>query len=123
MKTGRTEKLYIRPALLGAVIMAVVFSHFAVSQSISFQSEKEAVVSEAINNQPVEIKTTVEAEKPDLAAAPKKAAAMTPAAEPEADKFAARQADLKQTVIKKREAPRESRTERLRRAERLLTGI
>lgn len=121
MKAGRTTKWYIRPSIAAAAIIAVVFSHFAVSQFIFFENEKDSVIGEAISKQSVEIKTEFEAEKPDAAAAPKNNASVSFVVEPR--EIAPKQATVKQTVIKKKEAPRESRAERLRRAEKLLTGI
>lgn len=125
MKRDRTGKSYIRPSIIGAVIFAVLFSHFAVSQFISFQSEQDSLISEAISTLPVEIKTESAAKKSEPLTMPKQAPRVSPVPEPESesDEIAPRQAVMKERVIKKKEAPRESESERLRRAEKLLTGV
>lgn len=121
MKAGKTTKWYIRPSIAAAAIIAVVFSHFAVSQFIFFENEKDSVIGEAVNKQTVENKTESDAKKPDVAVAPKNNASVSFIARPQ--EIAPEQTTVKQTVIKKKQAPRESRAERLRRAEKLLTGV
>jgi type IV secretory pathway VirB10-like protein len=110
--------------IAGAAILAIIVLHFA-AQFIFFQSEKPSPEIEAISRQSVEIEsesepnleieTQSEARKPDVVAMPEKAA---PNIQPE-PKIAPSQ---QQTLIRKKE-PRESKAERLRRAERLLTGV
>jgi type IV secretory pathway VirB10-like protein len=105
-----------------AAIFAVIILHF-VSQFIFLQSEKTALETEAINHQSVEIKPESEpareietesaATETETVTRP---SAVQPVVQPEPKIEPAR------VVIKKKE-PRESRTERLRRAERLLTGV
>jgi hypothetical protein len=123
MKIVKIGKSYIRPSIIAAAIIAVVFSHFAVSQFIFFESEKDSVISEAISKQPFENRTEFEAKKTDVVIAPKTIAPASPISEPETRRPALRQTAVESTVIKKKEAPRDSRTERLRRAEKLLTGV
>lgn len=108
-----TKKHYVSVV---AAIFAVIVLHLA-AQFIFFRSENsESEISsfKIENEQPVEIKTEYETKTPDIiekpvlappVVKPKPAAAAPP-----------------RTVLKKRE-PRESRTERLRRAEKILTGI
>jgi cell division protein FtsN len=110
--------------IAGAAILAIIVLHFA-AQFIFFQSEKPAPEIEAISRQSVEIEsenqpgpeieTESEARKPDVVAMPEKAPLNV---QPEPKTAPSQQ----QTLIRKKE-PRESKTERLRRAERLLTGV
>jgi cytoskeletal protein RodZ len=132
-QTSNIGESNIRPSVLskltrrnntiaGAAILAVIVLHF-VSQFVFFQGENPAPKIEAINqpiaeikseNAPVaEIKTESEAKKPEIADAPD---AIPPIVQPEPKNAPSR------VVIKKKES-RESRAERLRRAERILTGI
>jgi hypothetical protein len=110
----------------GAAIFVIIILHF-VSQFIFFQSEKVLPeTEEALNRQSVELKPAEnkpEISKPESAVTAKKpeAAAINitdaaPIVQPQPASATPR------TVIKKKET-RESRAERLRRAERLLTGI
>ena len=111
--------------IAGAAILAIIVLHFA-AQFIFFQSEKPSPEIEAISRQSIEIEpenepnleieTQSEARKPDVVAMPEKAA---PNVQPE-PKIAPPQPQ--QTLIRKKE-PRESKSERLRQAERLLTGV
>jgi type IV secretory pathway VirB10-like protein len=108
--------------IAGAAILAVIVLHF-VSQFIFFPSQKPAPEIEAMSRQSVEIKAEnepvaeieIESEpkKPEIVTMPEKA---PPNAQPEI------RIAPSQTLIRKKE-PRESKAERLRRAERLLTGV
>ena len=138
---GGSSESNIRPSLLnkpaprhytraGAAIFVIIILHF-VSQFIFLQSEKTAPKTEAINHQSVEIQPEAEirpennqiaeietesaAKKPRSVTKPK---TVPPVVQPEPTSAPSR------AVIKKKE-PRggESRAERLRRAERLLTGV
>lgn len=107
----------------GAAILVIIILHF-VSQFMFFQSEKASQEIEAINHRSVEIKPEIEtggseteaaAKKPEVADIPNAEAA--PVAQPQS-----KPAPPTRVVIKKKES-RESRAERLRRAEKFLTGI
>lgn len=113
------RKLYIKA---GAAIVAIIILHF-VSQFIFIQNEKPVseVSSAAAKNEQsvesiesIEIKTEDESKTSEIVKAP---IPVPPAAVQPEIKIAP-----SQMVIKKKE-PRESRAERLRRAERLLTGV
>ncbi|MDQ3800943.1 MAG: hypothetical protein M3384_16090 [Acidobacteriota bacterium] len=107
----------------GAAIFVIIVLHF-VSQFIFFQSEKVLPKTEALNRQSVEIKpeNKPEINKPETAVTAKKPEAavsiptVAPVVQPQPASAPSR------IMIKKKE-PRESKAERLRRAERLLTGI
>lgn len=109
--------------IAGAAILAVIVLHF-VSQFVFFQSEKPAFKNEAIsqpiaeikseNDSRIEIETEFEAKKPDVAEVPD--AAVSPTVQPEPGTVAPSR------IVKKKET-RETRAERLRRAEKFLTGI
>lgn len=126
MKLRVTNKLHIRPSLAGAAILAVIVLHFVVSQFISFESRKESSVAEVISQPDIEISTEYEAKKLDVAVAPKvvQAAPVTSISQSEAndDEVELKRETVKQPLARKKE-PRESRAERLRRAEKLLTGV
>jgi hypothetical protein len=123
MKAYKIGKSYIRTTLLGAAIIAVVFSHFAVSQFNAFQSEKNSVVTEAINKQHVEIESEFEAQKPEIFTITEEAVPVSSNFAPEINRPTPKRVVIKQTEIRKKETHRESKAERLRRAERLLTGV
>ena len=109
----------------GAAILAIIILHF-VSQFIFLQNENyeservSAKTKDTRNNkqnseQNVEIKTEYETRDSGIIQTP------APAAVPPTFRRKTETAPS-QTVIKKKE-PRESRAERLRRAERILTGV
>ena len=113
-----TRKLYIKA---GAAIFAIIILHF-VSQFIFIQNEKlESEITSAATEieqssesiKSTEIKTEDKTKTSEIVKAPVPAA---PIVQPETKIAPSR------TVIKKKE-PRESRAERLRRAERILTGV
>ena len=113
-----TRKLYIKA---GAAIFAIIILHF-VSQFIFIQNEKhESEITSAATEieqssesiKSTEIKTEDKTKTSEIVKAPVTAA---PIVQPETKIAPSR------TVIKKKE-PRESRAERLRRAERILTGV
>lgn len=122
--TGKPAQRHYKTAV--AAIFAVIVLHF-VSQFIFFQDEKISLKTDSVSHRSVEIEFANElpsAEiKPETAAAKKPEAApapeiVLPVAQPEQPKPAA----VSRVVIKKKET-RESKAERLRRAERILTGI
>ena len=109
----------------GAAILVIIILHF-VSQFMFFQSEKTSQEIEAINHRSVEIKPEIEpsgaietegeTKKPEVADIPN--AAPAPVVQPQS-----KPAPPPSRVVIKKKEPRESRAERLRRAEKLLTGI
>ena len=113
-----TRKLYIKA---GAVIFAIIILHF-VSQFIFIQNEKlESEITSAVTEpeqsvesiKSAEIKTEAKTKNVEIVKAPVPAA---PTVQPEPKIAPSR------TILKKKET-RESRAERLRRAERILTGV
>jgi hypothetical protein len=101
------------PTKLGAAVFALVVLHF-VSQFVFFQSEKQTP---QIENEPgIEIKTEYEAKTPEVITMPD--ADIPAVVKPEIETTT----PSRKTMIKKKEQPRESTAERLRRAERILTG-
>lgn len=113
-----SRKLYIKA---GTAIFAIIILHF-VSQFIFIQNEKlESELTSAVTEpersvesiDSNEIKTEAKTRTSEIIKAPVPAA---PILQPETKIAPSR------TAIKKKE-PRESRAERLRRAERILTGI
>ena len=122
--TGKSAQRHYSKAV--AAIFAVIILHF-VSQLIFFKDEKISLKTDAVSHRSVEIEFENElpgAEiKTESAAAVKKPEAETmpetvsPGVQPEERKSAA-----SRVFIKKKET-RESKAERLRRAEKILTGI
>jgi len=112
------SKMRIRSLLTGAAIFAIIILH-TVSQFVFFRGEKIASETDAVNNRIVEIKpenesgaeikTEFEARSLDNGTLPDTV--------PTESKFVA-----PRRVIKKKE-PRQSKAERLRNAERILTGV
>lgn len=123
----KNGKSYIRPSVIAVAVLAVVFSHFAVSQFITFETEKDSVITEAINIPPVKIKTESEVKEPGIAITARRDEEISPVPKRENGGFAPKQAVVRQVVrqkeTRKKESDRESRAERLRRAEKLLTGV
>ena len=127
-QTSEASESHIRPSFLnelaqkhrnkfGAAIFAIIALHF-ISQFVFFQSDNSQIeenLPKIENEQTVEIKTENQPSEPDIVAKPETTAAPT-IVQPE------RKIAPPQTLIKKKE-PRESRAERLRRAEKLLTGV
>ena len=126
-QTPGTGESHARPSFLnklahrhrnkfGTAIFAIIALHF-VSQFIFFpndDSQMEENSPKVENQQTVEIKTENQVSEPNIVAKPE--AAVPSIVQP------ARKIAPPPTLIKKKE-PRESRAERLRRAERLLTGV
>lgn len=124
-----------------AAIFAVIVLHF-VSQSIFFQSEKDSLKTEAISHRSVEIEFETERqsaqieteptakEEPQIETTPQppqqqqqkkkqqQQKTILPVAEPEL-----KPAPPPTRVVIKKKETRESRAERLRRAEKILTGV
>lgn len=104
----------------GAAISALIVLHF-VSQFIFFQNDNapvEITAPKIENEQIVEIKPEKEPVKSDITALPAEA---VPAAPAVVEPVPAAAPPLQKSVKKKQS--RESKTERLRRAERILTGV
>ncbi|HXG86509.1 MAG TPA: hypothetical protein VNI84_21000 [Pyrinomonadaceae bacterium] len=118
MKANKARKSYVRPFLMGAAIFTVLVLHFAVSQFIAVESVKDSAVNESITKPPVAAEPQTEAKKPEAKTVTE---AAFPPVKPEPKVEVEREVE-KETVNKKK-APRESRAERLRRTEKILTGI
>lgn len=121
MKTNRVSKSYVRPSLGAMAIFALIIIHFA-SQFIFFRNEKPSLNTGSINEQSVEVKTENEAKKPDIIKTPgddeeETAVATAPPNNQPEPRFAPSRA-----IIRKKES-RESKSERLRRLEKVLTGV
>ncbi|HLM03031.1 MAG TPA: hypothetical protein VK400_18415 [Pyrinomonadaceae bacterium] len=122
--TGKSAQRRYSKAV--AAIFAVIVLHF-VSQLIFFQDEKISLKTDAVSHRSVEIEFENELPRAEIktesAAAAKKPEAETmpetvsPVVQPGEQKSAA-----SRVLIKKKET-RESKAERLRRAEKILTGI
>lgn len=121
MKANKADNLYIRPFLIGATIVTVVILHFAVSQFIFFkEGVKDVSVNELTVEQPAIIKPDDKAEKAETKNMIK---SVSPLPQPE-PKIEARQSVEKETeTVNRKKVPRETRAQRLRRAERILTGV
>lgn len=111
--------------IAGAAIFAIIVVHFVLQftfiQSENFRSALTSIPPEPIKEKSVEIKTVNdeiktnnEPIKLDIVTIPKTAASTFPPPQ--------RKTLISQTIVKKKE-PRESRAERLRRAEKILTGV
>ena len=106
------------PTKLGAAVFALIVLHFA-AQSILFRSENEFPKIE--NESIVEIETKYDVETPDVE---KMSESFVPSAIPASAQPEPRivKPSVQKATIKKKE-PAESKAERLRRAERILTGV
>lgn len=128
MKAKEITKTYFRPLFVGAAIFVVLVLHFAVSQFIAFDSEKNSSVSELIVKKPVEIKP--EYKEPEMIVKTSADTTQIKTVEPKPEQKSApkqqkvvKQFVIKRIVIERKEQPRETRAERLRRAEKILTGV
>ena len=124
-RTNEAGESNVRPSFLrklsrrnntiaGAAILAVIVLHF-VSPFIFFKSEdekSEKISPKIENEQIVEVKTEPEAKKPDIETMPEKAP-LNVQPEPK----------IAPPMLIRKKEQRESRATRLRRAEKLLTGI
>lgn len=119
MKAKNIRKSYIKPILLGAAILAVLVLHFAVSQFIALKGEKDLSVSELIEKQPVLIEPKTERKAAETIG---ETSVVSPIVERREQKIEPARAVERETVNRKK-TTRESRTERLRRTEKILTGI
>lgn len=102
-----------QPTKLGAAIFALIVLHF-LSQFVFFRGEIKTPQIE--NEQSVEIKTEYKAKMPEEIKMPD--ADIPKVAKPKIETSA----PARKTAVRKKEEQRESRAERLRRAERFLTG-
>ncbi|MBA2620238.1 MAG: hypothetical protein H0U87_03455 [Acidobacteria bacterium] len=123
MKTKNIGKSYVKPFLIGTAIFTVLILHFAVSQFIALDGEKDESVSELINKQPVIIEPEIESEpiESEPAESVSETKIVSPFERREQKTEPARA--IEKDAINRKKAARESRTERLRRAEKILTGI
>lgn len=114
-------KIYVRPFLFGATIITVLILHFAVSQFF-FQEEsaQDFSVNEVIIEQPAIIKPENKAEKADTINITD---TVSPPIESEPKIEARREIQKEAETVNRKKPPRETRAERLRRVERILTGI
>lgn len=122
-KTGK--KSYVQAILISAAIFTVLVFHFVVSQFIALKSEADSSVSELINKQPVAVEARSENKTAEEIIAPVAAAAKeatAPTVERRETRIEPKRAVESEPVDEKKPA-RETRTERLRRAEKILTGI
>lgn len=135
-QTNQVKKTYIRPSffskltrkshtMAAAIIFAVIVLHFASqfiffqdenNQTANLQTEKTSVVTETIKS--VEIEPEYDAENLKIAAMPES----VPRVVKSEIRIAPSRTVMSQKIINKSE-PRESRAERLRRAEKVLTGF
>jgi hypothetical protein len=127
-------KTYVKPVAIGAAIFSLLVLHFAVSQFIAFKSEADSALVELTEKQAAAIEPKVENKAPNASSAfvETQSAPSANAAAKTADSVSAierverkaepRSKAEKEAVGAKRVA-RETKAERLRRAERILTGI
>jgi hypothetical protein len=119
MKTEKVRlKSRIQTAFFGTAIIAIIILHF-VSQFTFFQSEN--LEADKISPKSLEIKNQYETKKPDIATIPEIVPPVERDDEQLEPKAAAKQPVVRQTVVRKKES-RESKSERLRRLEKVLTG-
>jgi hypothetical protein len=118
---ANARKTYVRSILIGATIITVLILHFAVSQFFFHEeSAEDFAVNELTTEQPVIIKPENEAKKAETINITDNVSAP---AQP-APKIEANQPVRKETeTVNRKKPPRESRAQRLRRVERILTGI
>lgn len=111
-------KSRIQTAFFGTAIIAIIILHL-VSQVAFFQSEN--LNADKLSPKSVEIKNQYETEKPDIATIPDTVPSVEQNDEQFEPKAVAKQPMVRQTVVRKKES-RESKSERLRRLEKVLTG-
>jgi hypothetical protein len=121
MKADKNRKIYVRPFFIGATIITVLILHFAISQFF-FQEEsvQDFSANEVIIEQPAIIKLENKAEKAETINITD---AVSPPVKPEPKIEAQREVQKETETVNRKKPPRETRAERLRRVERILTGI
>jgi hypothetical protein len=121
MKANKAGKTYVRPFIIGATIITVLILHFTVSQ---FFFQEKAVQDFSVNELTIEQPAII---KPENETEKVKTINMTDAVSPSVQpvkKVEVRQSIEKETeTVNRKKPPRESRAQRLRRAEKILTGI
>ena len=121
MKADKTRKIYVRPFLIGATIFTVLILHFTVTQFFFYEEGvQDFSVNELTVEQPAIIKPENEAEKVEVINITD--AVSTPV-KPEPKIEARREIEKETETVNRKKASRETRAERLRRVERILTGI
>lgn len=142
MRENQAGKTYIRPSFAVAALAVVFVLHFVFTQFVALQSENEAVLSEIINQKPAGAESVAqdETKMPDaVAGSPDGAQVSAPEAVKaentgEAANDNSRIIRARQQVVvkqpqavapaaKKKEPRADFKSERLRRAEKILTGI
>lgn len=120
MNAKKTGKSYLKPILIGAAIFTVLIAHFAVSQFIAFKSENDSSVTELIEKHPVTFTAPIAENKPaEIVAEAKVASTVERRKEPKIES----KRTVEQETTSRKPAARETKAERLRRVERILTGI
>ena len=129
MKAGESGKTYFRPFLIGAIIFTVLVLHFTVSQFISFESAEDSAVSNLIKRQPTKMQPETRIIKNETSVKPEVVNMKeTVSSKENIEAKAVPKIEIRQTIedeqspVKKKDS-RESRAERLRRAEKILTGV
>ncbi len=124
LQIDKVRKLRAQPVITGAAIFAIIVVHF-VSQTSFFQNENfisKQNSPKIENEQSTETKTQYEAKSLDVKPMPDKATLKTAPEKATPSVSPKPKIVPSNAVIKKRE-PGESKAERLRRAERILTGV
>jgi outer membrane biosynthesis protein TonB len=121
MKSNRAGKTYVRSFLIGATIITVLILHFAVSQVFFVEESAQGIsVNELIVEEPAIIKPENEAEKTETI---NMTEAVSSSAQPEPEVEVKQPIGKETETVERKKPPRESKAQRLRRAEKILTGI
>lgn len=120
-----------RKFLIGATLAVLAVLHFTFSRFIAIEIEKDSTEIEAVNLQPAQAVVKPEPIAPKIAAENKpEVPEVIKTAEPIAsvrkvqpESEAKREMVKEPPIVKKKQATRETRAERLRRTEKILTGV
>jgi hypothetical protein len=121
MKANRAGNTYVRSILIGATIITVLILHFAVSQVFFVEENaQDFSVNELTIEEPAIIKQENETEKAETI---NMTEAVSLSAPPEPKVEVKQQIEKETETVDKKKTPRESKAQRLRRVEKILTGI
>ena len=130
MRENEAGKSYLRESFALAALLVVVVLHFFFTQFVALESENDAAVSVIIVKPDVDVRLIDEEKKAELALpAPQEVsvrrvvASEKAGAEKSGKIIKTREAVVKPAPVKKQEAQDETKSKRLRRAEKLLTGF
>lgn len=136
MKSNELLRKPNRKFVIGATLVVLAILHFTFSRFIAIEIEKDSTEIEAVNLQPAQnaakpeiaAPEIIKDNKPETTEIIKTSDPAEPIRKAQPRKVdpkieTGRETQKETTIVKKKPTPRETRAERLRRTERMLTGV